>query len=536
MSADPTSVAETVISLTRSEGRFSLQYEVPEDLLLDSELSGSISVRDLVELPYLQATVLAGEAGLDRGVAWAHVCDSPEPWNWLEPGDLVLTCGLIVPPDGKAQAAFVEKMAAAGLSGIVVSEDERCPPLSGDMYEAANRLKFPLIMGGYGVAFAQYGRVVAAANEQGENRSLSQITRLHGEVMTSLLEQRGGSEFLEGLSRVVRCTLHVLDPEVWEPLITGNNAPDHRWKAAFQAELQKRSGHAPFVMRLVVGDQTGLAMPIPTERPACLIAMPYADPPRLAVLQQVAAACALEIGRVDAGVERNRRSGTGLLNDALNGRLETSVLDALLQERGLKDALSAIAVDGPAPAVDRLARSWVIRDIPFLLGSFAEVNVGVVRSGDVKDLAERTQLERWRAGVSGSFAGSIGINDAIRQARWALETVNPDGSGLAHYGDGSPSFLPRTIAECRAAADRVLGPLVAYDREHDTDLVKTLQTYLDCDRSPSQASQLLFVHTQTVNYRLARIQELTGRSMRSTGDVSELWFALRALTLGQTTE
>ena len=516
--------------------RFSLGHKVPEDVLLDTNLTGSISVRDLVELPYLQATVLAGEAGLGRKVSWAHVSDSPEPWNWLEPGDLVLTCGLIVPYDGEAQVVFVERMAAAGLSGLVVSEDERCPPLSERMIETANKLDFPLLMGGYGVAFAQYGRVVAAANEQGENRSLSQITRLHGEVMTSLIEQRAGPDFLDGLSRVVRSTLHVVDPEVWEPLITGQAAPDDRWRTAFKAELQKRSGQAPFIMRLLVGDEIGLTMPIPTERPACLIALPDADPPRLAVLQQVAAACALEIGRVDASVERARRSGIGLLNDALNGRLETSVLDALLQERGLEDALSAIAIDGRAAAIDRVARSWVINGIPFLLGSLAEVSVGVIRSHDVEELAERTLLERWRAGVSDSFSGSVGINDAVRQARWALETVNPGGSALAHYGDGSPSFLPRTIAECRAAADRVLGPLVAYDRDHDTELVKTLEIYLECDRSPSQASKLLFVHTQTVNYRLARIQELTGHSMRSTGDVSELWFALRALTLVQTTE
>jgi purine catabolism regulator len=47
---------------------------------------------------------------------------------------------------------------------------------------------------------------------------------------------------------------------------------------------------------------------------------------------------------------------------------------------------------------------------------------------------------------------------------------------------------------------------------------------------------MLFIHTQTVNYRMSRIQELTGRSLRSTGDVSELWFALRALALSQTTQ
>jgi purine catabolism regulator len=509
---------------------------VTDDAVLDADLTGSISVRDLVKLPYLQATLLAGEDGLDRRVSWAHVCDSAEPWNWLEPGDLVLTCGLIVPTDGDAQATFVEKMAAAGLSGIVVSEDERCPALSQRMYEAADRLKFPLLICGYGVAFAQYGRVVAAANERGENQSLSQIMRVHGEVMAGLMEQRTEPGLLEGLSRVVRCRLHVVDPEAWEPLIAGCDAPDRRWRDAYDTELRKRSGRAPFVMRLAVGDELALTMPIPAERPACVIAFPEDEPPpRLAVLQQVAAACGLEIGRVDATVERERRSGAGLLNDALHGRLEASALDALLQARGLEDGLSALAVDGRPATIDRLARSWVIRGIPFVLGSIGQVSVGLVRSGDVAELAERAHTERWRAGASDSFSGAVGISDAIRQARWALETVSPDGSALALYGDGSPSFLPRTIAECQAVADRILGPLVAYDREHDADLVRTLQTYLDCDRSPSQAGKVLFIHAQTVNYRLVRIQELTGRSMKSTGDVSELWFALRAFTLGQTT-
>jgi purine catabolism regulator len=504
------------------------------DLAFDTDLTGSISVRDLSELSYLQVKVLGGDAGLDRRVTWAHVCDALDPWNWLEPGDLVLTSGLIVPREAEAQATFIEKMAGAGLSGIVVSEDERCPPLSTLMMEAADRLAFPVLIGGFGVAFAQYGRVVAAANERGENHSLSQITRVHREVMAGLVDQGAGSAVLDRLSRVVRCGLHVVDPVAWEPLIAGCDAPDRSWQTAYEAELNKRSGKAPFVMHLVVDGRTALTMPIPTERSACVIAFPEDDPPpRLTVLQQVAAACALEIGRVDASVERERRSGAGLLNDAVNGRLETSAPDALLQARDLDDGLSAFAVEASTAAIDMLARSWVIREVPFLLGEIGPVNVGLIRSVDLAELADRTRVERWRAGVSDSFRGSVGISDAIRQARWALETVSPDGTGLSMYGDGSPSFLPRTLAECEAAVDRILGPLIVWDREHDSNLVMTLQAYLECDRSPSQASKVLFVHTQTVNYRLARIQELTGRSMHSTGDVSELWFALRAQSLGE---
>lgn len=465
--------------------------------------------------------------------------DAFDPWNWLDPGDLVLTCGYIVPEEPAAQARFVEKMAAAGLSGIVVGEDERRPHLSDEMLSTADRLGFPVIDGAHGVGFAQYVRFVAAANARDENRSFVQIARVHGEVMASLREELSGTEFVDRLSRVVGCTLHVLDPEMWEPLVRGGRTPGREWKAAYDEELGRSSGRAPFVMNLTVGDRTALTMPIPSERSACIVAFPDGDSrPQLSVLQQIAAACALEIGRVDAAVERARRSGSGMLNDALSGRLEPAVMAALFHGRRLQGDLRVLAVDGRPAAIERLARSWLIGSTPFLLSEIGQTSIAVVRDSDVPlaDLQERTTLERWRAGLSDPFEATGNLGDAVRQARWALETVSPDGSALALYGEGSPSFLPRTLAESELTAVHVLGPLIEYDREQGTELVKTLQVYLECDRSPSRTAELLFIHTQTVNYRIARIQELTGRSMRSTGDVSELWFALRALALSQTAQ
>jgi purine catabolism regulator len=500
---------------------------------------GGVTVRDLVELRYLQATTLAGEAGLDRRVSWAHVSDAFDPWNWLDAGDLVLTCGYIVPEEPEAQARFVEKMAAAGLSGIVVGEDDRRPPISGEMLAAADRLGFPVIDGAHTVGFAQYVRFVAAANAREENLSFTKIARVHGEVMASLREELAGTEFVDRLGRVVNSTLHVVDPDMWESLIRGGGTPGRAWKEAYDEEIRRSSGRAPFVMNLTVGERTGLCMPIPSERSACLIAYPDGDVrPQLAVLQQIAAACALEIGRVDAAVERARRSGAGLLYDALNGRFEPTVLTELFRGRRLQGDLRALALDGRAASIERLARSWLIRGIPFLLGEIGQVAIAVVRSDDLlqADLEERTTLERWRAGLSDTFTGTGNLGDAVRQARWALETISPDGSGIVPYGDGNPSFLPRTLAESKLTADRVLGPLIDYDREQGTELIKTLQVYLESDRSPSRTSEVLFIHTQTVNYRMARIQELTGRSTKSTGDVSELWFALRALALSQTVQ
>ena len=501
--------------------------------------TNGVTIRDIVNLRYLHATLLAGEAGLDHRVTWAHVSDAFDPWNWLDAGDLVLTCGYIVPVDAEAQVQFIEKLSAAGLSGVVIGEDERRPHLSREMLEAADRLGLPVIHGAHEVGFAQYARFVAAANARDESHSFTKIARVHGEVMASLRDDLPGTEFIERLGQVVNCELFVVDPEMWEPLIRGGSIPEKSWRQAYRDEVSESSGRAPFVMHLTVGGRTALTMPIASEHPAALLAFPRGEtPPQLSVLQQIAAAGGLEIGRVNASVERSRRSGATLLNDALTGRFEPVVLTELLRSRRLHGGLRALAIDGSSASIDRLARNWYIRGIPFLLGEIGRIAIAIVRADDVlrTDLEDRVNHERWRMGVSDLVSSVSNLGDAARQARWALETVSPDGFGVARYGEGRPTFLPRTLAESQATADLVLGPLINYDREQGTELIKTLRVYLECDRSPSRVSELMFIHTQTVNYRIARIQELTGRSLRSTGDVSELWFALRALALSQTTE
>jgi purine catabolism regulator len=63
--------------------------------------------------------------------------------------------------------------------------------------------------------------------------------------------------------------------------------------------------------------------------------------------------------------------------------------------------------------------------------------------------------------------------------------------------------------------------------------VHSLDEFLQANRSWQRAAKALFVHKQTLVYRMKRVEELTGRRLDDTGHVAELWFALRALELVQ---
>ena len=79
------------------------------------------------------------------------------------------------------------------------------------------------------------------------------------------------------------------------------------------------------------------------------------------------------------------------------------------------------------------------------------------------------------------------------------------------------------------AAERIIGPLIEYDREHGSDLVRSLRVFLEHNRSWQRSAEVLHVHKQTLVYRMGRVETLTGRSLREMGDVVQLWLGLRAL-------
>lgn len=496
-----------------------------------------MTVGDLIGLRHLGIELLAGRGGLDRELSSAQIHDNLSPWDWLDPGDLVVTGGWIVPKDPHEQAHFIERMAHADLAGILISNAPHRPTLSPEMLQAAENRDFPVGSVDPMTSHAEICRLVARTNQQREGRVLNAIMRVHDEVRVRLVSPRSSGEFLDALGKVVHSQLYITNPETWEPLLPGTPTPNPEWRLALSEALKERGGTMPLALALKVDDGPVVALSIQTDQPGLLFVKSSEESPRLALLQHVAAACALEVAGVEAEIYKGWRAGASLLMEGLQGRIDPSAFAARVGELELLPPWTCAVVEASTATLDRIDRYWLVRRTPHLMTSATDgkaVALFATHEDRIAELGELCTTTSSRAGISEPIYGASALGDASRQARWALETLPPGASGLATYGTEAQSFLPRTLLESEQAVARILGPLLTYDTEHEGELVKTLETYLACDRSPKRAAELLFVHNQTVNYRMARIQEMTGRSLRSTADISEFWFALRALALSRT--
>jgi DNA-binding PucR family transcriptional regulator len=81
----------------------------------------------------------------------------------------------------------------------------------------------------------------------------------------------------------------------------------------------------------------------------------------------------------------------------------------------------------------------------------------------------------------------------------------------------------------RTFGARVLGPVTEYDGRHDAGLLDTLATFLDCSGSWSRTAERMHLHVNTVRYRIARVEELTGRDLSDFENRVDVFLALRSL-------
>jgi DNA-binding PucR family transcriptional regulator len=94
---------------------------------------------------------------------------------------------------------------------------------------------------------------------------------------------------------------------------------------------------------------------------------------------------------------------------------------------------------------------------------------------------------------------------------------------------GSHELLLRCVPKpvLRSFRERLLGPLAEYDARHHAELLTTLRSFLACDGSWSACASQLYVHVNTVRYRIGRIEALTGRDLSALADRVDFFLALR---------
>ncbi|HEV2253054.1 MAG TPA: PucR family transcriptional regulator ligand-binding domain-containing protein [Streptosporangiaceae bacterium] len=152
--------------------------------------------------------------------------------------------------------------------------------------------------------------------------------------------------------------------------------------------------------------------------------------------------------------------------------------------------------------------------------------------------ADRSRI-RLTAGISAPAEGVAALAGALHEAQSArrLATIRaaaapapvPAVCVVTSDEVASHELLLASVpgSVLRSFRDRLLGPLLAYDERHRAELLPTLREFLACSGSWNACAARMYVHVNTVRYRIRRIEELTGRDLSCLDDQVDFFLALR---------
>jgi DNA-binding PucR family transcriptional regulator len=210
-------------------------------------------------------------------------------------------------------------------------------------------------------------------------------------------------------------------------------------------------------------------------------------------------------------------------------------------DEGWRGRVRAIAERGARAVASRSIAALSDRD-----GILAAEVLLLVPGGDEQTAARAVEgiLRELEAGLSGyTFAlGRSRITDdpadLPRAASEALLAANvaqgsSDGASLAFEQTGAYRLLLSAMSENPSELQRfyeeTVEPLVAYDEQYETELVRTLEAFLEADGNVAGTAQRLFTHRHTIYYRLERVRELSGHDVGSSDGREKLSLGLKAM-------
>ena len=137
-------------------------------------------------------------------------------------------------------------------------------------------------------------------------------------------------------------------------------------------------------------------------------------------------------------------------------------------------------------------------------------------------------------GVSRPTYDPTDLHRAGREALLAANVAEARGlSGLPFEETGAYRLLLPAMSEDSGELQRfheeTVAPLLAYDEQYETDLVRTLESFLDADGNVAKTAAKLYTHRHTVRYRLERVRELSGLDVSSSDGRERLSLGLKAM-------
>ena len=193
-------------------------------------------------------------------------------------------------------------------------------------------------------------------------------------------------------------------------------------------------------------------------------------------------------------------------------------------------ALRSLAAGALATAAD----GEVAAEVSVIVPAEDDERLARAGAGLARELEDSLSGFHLTIGRSRRAADPVDLYRSGNEARLAVNVGEAEGRALLAFEDtGAYRLLLPAMSEDPRELERfyaeTIEPLATYDDQYETELVATVEAYLDNDGNVAATARQLFTHRHTIRYRLERARELCGHDVSATEGREKLGLGLKAM-------
>ena len=554
-----------------------------------------ITVKELLEIDSMKdAVVLAGSEGLKRNITKLNVMEVPDIINWVEEGEFLLTTAYSMKDDIGVLDQLITDLAKKGVAGLGIKTKRYIEEIPKTSLKKAELLEFPLIEIPYDISYSTIITESLTEIVDAHANILYRISNIQNSLIEVMLE--GGSlkeiasvihENLDGNAIVIKeyimgSSVTFCDIDKKADIENAVKSDNYKRKDSGE-DYSYKDAYVKCVDKLKEENVNRISIPIYSENIEYGRIYIWEDkrsisPAEVKVIESATSIIALDIHKKMTMLEIETEGKTEFLKDLFSGKEDRvkkameklsyldfdinssfSVIVIRIKESDIHEKykinipnyinqlkirllsiIDRIGKDGNYNVISTTRTDGVV----ILFGSNLEEKPSKVRR-NIKDFCMEILNYAEHEGFNDYIHIGIGRNydrsediwvsnkEAIRVNKYQTNKLEDKISYYEDLGIYKILSFEGLKPELNLFYKEVLETLVNYDLEKGTDLILTLNNYFEFEGNLKKISENMFVHYNTVVYRLQRIKEITGMDLNNYEDRLNLQIALQILDMSE---
>ena len=521
--------------------------------------------------PFTRAELIAGKDGLDRMVVTANIQEVPNVDRWLSGGEILFTSGYAF---GSSEDAcrLLRRLNEKGVAALVIKPGQYLEEIPESLIMQANQLHFPLFRIPDELPYMDCILPIVTSITSEHQFSVERTERIHNQLMEELLKNNGLDGICSILSHTIGKPVFIFSNQGMTLTMEGGDLTDSSYEQMVSFRFHdflSRNRHRrllPNKCNAVEFEDFGKRLLIPVYAQNDYLAYLFLDcvpedvkNTDLLAFESASTMIAIELLQERSLLEKEQNIYAQLLEDIFSKKYnDISIINQRLAYVGFDNSAGCVAcVIGADNFEDfiKLHKDLMPEEeVQNVKTHFMDIISAALRgysrrvlcmedgvemaalfsiAGEEEFLYARRLIGEILLRLKEQFpnmhfsAGFGRVREGVEEAgeSWReAKLAKKAGKSLNHqnlktitlFEDlGCMRFLYESVhsEEMRRFYDEYMHDLLENDKKNGMDLVHTLEVYFENNRNIRRTAEVLFVHKNSVIYRLKKIEDILGEKL-----------------------